>query len=588
MNANNHWAAILVEELAACGLDAVWIAPGSRSTPLTLAFAGHPRIRHYLHLDERSAGFAALGMAFAEDRPVALVCTSGTAAAEFFAAVIEARQSHAPLIVLTSDRPPELRHSGANQTIDQVKLYGDQVLWSVDVALPEADPPAVARNNLRTLAARAYATANGIVKGPVHLNLPFRKPLEPETLDELAHTPTASAAVTIAKGVIQPTPDQINHIAALLAAHPQGLIICGPRSPGGDFPLGVAELARKLHYPLLADPISGVRFGPQAETGLVVSAYEGFLNPAAAQSLPRATLTLRFGSVPTSKWLNEYLIRSEPDVQIHVRANGVWADDSHRTTYFLQSDEASLCRALLDACPPPASDAENWLHPWQTADAAARAAAEITFSEEAFDAAYVAALAEELPPGAHLFVGNSLPIRHVDQFALAAAKPLYVYANRGASGIDGVISSALGVAAAVPDQPVVLLIGDISFYHDMNGLLALQMHKVENMTIALLNNNGGGIFRRLPVARLDPLFTELFLTPHGLDFSHAAALYGLKHIRFQAAQNDVTAFRRALSEALAQKKTTLLEVQSDSARDIRMQRTLVSRIGRGQTRADRR
>lgn len=230
---NTLWAETFVDELARGGLQAVVIAPGSRSTPLTLAFAAHPAIRHYLHLDERSAAFFALGLALATTRPVALLCTSGTAGANYFPAIIEARMSQVPLLVLTSDRPPELRHSGANQTIDQVKLYGDQVLWGVDVALPEADAPAVALRNLRTLAARALATAAGLPPGPVHLNFPFRKPLEPALPHTPAFAPAGPPHTRTLRGQLLPTPNQIAELAALINQHERGLIVCGPRCEGG-------------------------------------------------------------------------------------------------------------------------------------------------------------------------------------------------------------------------------------------------------------------------------------------------------------------------------------------------------------------
>ncbi len=566
-NPNIQWAATFVAELAASGLEAVCIAPGSRSTPLTLAFDRHPEIAVYLHLDERSAGFAALGMALATDRPVAVVCTSGTAAAEFFAAVIEARQSQVPLLVLTADRPHELRQSGANQTIDQVKLYGDQVLWSMDVALPEPEEPA-ALANLRTLAARAYACANGIVQGPVHLNFPFRKPLEPETLAAVPATSLARPHTQIARGRLLPDDRQLDEIAAKVAKAKRGVIVCGPRCPGGKFPQAVAELSRLSRMPIFADSLSGVRYGPQVEGSAIVSSYESLLSPAAPGWEP-PDLILRFGAVPTSKWLNGYLTAGDPEAVIHVRASGAWADDNHSVTHFLQVDEAAFCAGLMRRIGP--AGRRMWAERWMAADDAARAGADAYFAAKPFDAAYVAALVDLLPADANLFVGNSLPIRHVDQFGFRRVAPLHVYANRGASGIDGTTSSALGIAAAEPARPLVFLTGDVAFYHDMNGLLALRQHDLRNVIIVLLNNDGGGIFRRLPVAGLDPAFTDLFVTPHGLDFSHAAALYGLSHIPCTSLED----FGEAFATALGHEAPTLLEIQTDGAADVDHVRALV-------------
>ncbi len=347
--ANNFWSAILVEQLVRCGLEAVCIAPGSRSTPLTLAFAHHPQVRVDLHLDERSASFFALGLAQATRRPVAVVCTSGTAAAEFHPAIVEAYQAEVPLLILTADRPPELRESGANQTIDQVKMYGDHVLWATDAPLPQPDAPALTIRNLRTLASRAYAIANGAQRGPVHINLPFRKPLEPDTVAALADYQREAAAMPplgmIERGVLMPSPGQVSALADLVERHERGLIICGPSCPGGDFPAAVTALAARIGYPILADPLSGVRFGPHVNAW-VLGGYEGFLtgNFTAAPEL-----VIRFGAVPTSAPLNAYLDRTAPTHLVHVRESGVWADDSHRVTQFVAADAALLCRGVAES-----------------------------------------------------------------------------------------------------------------------------------------------------------------------------------------------------------------------------------------------
>ena len=562
---NTLWAETFVDELARGGLQAVVIAPGSRSTPLTLAFAAHPAIRHYLHLDERSAAFFALGLALATTRPVALLCTSGTAGANYFPAIIEARMSQVPLLVLTSDRPPELRHSGANQTIDQVKLYGDQVLWAVDVALPEADPPAVALRNLRTLAARALATAAGLPPGPVHLNFPFRKPLEPALPHTPAFAPAGPPHTRTLRGQLLPTPNQIAELAALINQHERGLIVCGPRCEGGDFPAAVAALAQTSGYPLLADPLSGVRFGQAAAVG----GYDTFLR-GDGPGWPAPEVILRFGHLPVSKWLNEYLARQADARLVHVQASGVWADDSHRVDTFLQADGTATCRALAARLTPrPGS---SWAAQVQATEAATWVALDRGLAGAPFfDGAVVADLLDLLPAGAQLLVGNSLPIRHVDQFGRPSGRELHVYGNRGASGIDGNLSTGLGLAAAAPQRPTVILVGDITFYHDMNGLLAVRQQQLRRVTVVLLNNNGGGIFRRLPIAGHEPPFTELFLTPHGLDFAPAGQLYGLAYQRITSR----AAFRRHLAASLAGHTPTLLEAQTDGAADLGCLREVV-------------
>ena len=525
-NPNTFWAATFVNSLVQSGLTAVSIAPGSRSTPLTLAFHAHPDIQVYRHLDERSAGFFALGMALASDKPAALVCTSGTAVANFLPAIIEAKMSHVPLLVLTADRPPELRHSGANQTIDQIKIYGDQVLWSVDAALPEQNPPDVALRNLQALAARAYATANGLVKGPVHINLPFRKPLEPVAREPLPVNRSESRltdyGLRIEHGRLHPTEAQLEQLTAVINQHPRGLIICGPRCPGGEFPQAVTALAKQAGYPVLADSLSGVRFGLQSP---IIGGYETFLQPDLDWEEPQ--VIIRLGAVPLSKWLNAYLDRINPAQRIHIRENGVWADDSHRTTWFLQANEAATCRELARRLPTRMN------REWETAVLATETAhwqkLDLAMKDVYFDGAIVADVVENLPDDTVLFMGNSLPVRHLDQFGRPSAKNIQVFANRGASGIDGNLSTALGIAAAT-GKMVTAVVGDITFYHDMNGLLPITHYQLP-ITIVLINNNGGGIFRRLPISQHEPPFTDLFLTPHGLEFEHAAGLYSLDYAR---------------------------------------------------------
>jgi len=582
------YAETLVHALACAGLRDVCIAPGSRSTPLTLAFDAHPDVAVHLHLDERCASFYALGLAMATERPVALVCTSGTAAVEFHPAVVEAQMSGVPLLVLTADRPPELRHSGANQTIDQVKMYGDHVLLAVDAALPEGGPPDVALRNLRATAVRALAVANGLVKGPVHINLPFRKPLEPEGDYRPIFGP--STAIRIERGAIHPSPAQVERLAGVINASQRGVIICGPRCPGGDFPAAVAELARRSGYPIFADPLSGLRFGPHVADTPIIGSYETMLNGDPGWEQPE--VVIRFGAVPTSKWLNEWLERpgigdrgsgigdrSQSPVassqslipHIHIRADGVWSDDSHRVNDYLQADETLTCRAISQRIHRGESE---WTHRLLATERTHWQIAAPLLQEEWFDVTAVAALMDALPAGANLFLGNSLPIRHVDQFARPDAKGLRVWGNRGASGIDGVVSSALGVATATPTVPTILLIGDISFYHDLNGLLAVRQQKLDNVTIVLLHNDGGSIFRRLPIAGQEPSFTRLFLTPHGLDFAPVIRMYGLEYAQADSRES----LGSALGASIASRTPTVIEVRTDGARDETLRRGLGRRI----------
>ena len=584
---NQLFCGTFVSGLAHAGLRAVCLAPGSRSTPLALAFDAHPSIETFLHLDERCASFFALGMAQASGRPVALVCTSGTAAVEFHAAAVEAQMAGVALLLLTADRPPELRHSGANQTIDQVKMYGDHVLWSVDAALPQVDPPPVALRDLRTLAARAFAIADGLRKGPVHVNLPFRKPLEPpapyrpnfdfegqpETRDSRPDIRRMNSRTSIGRGVLQPSDEQVSEIASLVAAHERGWIVCGPwagRTPPALVD-AVAELARRSGYPVFADPLSGLRFGPHTASAPVVGSYESFLRQPPPFDPPE--VVIRLGAAPTSKNLNDYLEHAAPRHQIHVRGSGVWADDSHLVSLFLQVDEAEFCRRLAER-----SHRRNdrWCMTVLEADRRSGCRQAQFLKDHWFDACAIPQIMDALPSVANLFLGNSLPVRHVDQFARPNRKQINVFGNRGASGIDGVVSSALGVAAADPSTPILLLIGDVSFYHDLNGLLAVRQHDLGNITIVLLHNDGGGVFRRLPIAQGHAQFERLFLTPHGLEFAPAAQMYGLEHLL--VADEDRATLAEAMRASLLSSSPTIIELRTDGARDEGLRRKLVDTL----------
>lgn len=583
LNPNLVWAGIFVDELARCGLQDICIAPGSRSTPLALAFFAHPDIRIHSHLDERSAGFFALGMALAENHPVALLCTSGTAAANFFPAIIEANMSQIPLLVLTADRPHELRYSGANQTIDQVKMFGDHVLWAADMALPYSDPPAIALRNLRTLAARALATANGLRKGPVHLNFPFRKPLEPQNSNrwKASNALKATGARTgrqpftrIEHGEMRPSEEQIGFLADLISHNRKGLIVCGPRCPSGDFPQAASRLASLCGYPLFADPLSGLRFGPHTAGAPICGGYETFLR--FSERMPRPDLVLHFGAVPTSKRLNEYLARTNSAVHVHVRESGVWADEHHITSHFLQVNAGDLCLSLEHYLNLP--DKSAWLDYWKQLETLCWSELSQAMDRMEFDGAYVADLVDLLPSGSPFFAGNSLPVRHVDQFMRPVKKPIVVYANRGASGIDGNISTGLGIAAR-DLWPTTILTGDITLYHDSNGLLALRKMKHKGVTIVVLNNDGGGLFRRLPVAQFEPPFRELFQVPHGLDLSSIAKTYDLNYHRPQNREEMRALFALQPMRGIAR----LIEIRTDGEHDYQMREDLEAHVGHNLT-----
>ncbi|PIE81212.1 MAG: 2-succinyl-5-enolpyruvyl-6-hydroxy-3-cyclohexene-1-carboxylic-acid synthase [Chloroflexi bacterium] len=605
-------AKLFTDALISAGLTAVIISPGSRSTPLTLAFAAQDKIKIYRHLDERSAGFFALGLAAAIDKPTALVCTSGTAVANYHPAIIEAHMSQVPLLILTADRPHELRHSGANQTIDQVKIFGDHVLWAVDMPIPQTDAPEAALRNVQTTAVRAYATANGLRKGPVHINFPFRKPLEPAHSEERAansEPPPDPQRLMTDHGSLILTRSQQEHLTNLINQYEQGLIICGPRCPGGNFAQAVTGLSQVSGYPILADALSGVRFGLHSNGTVISGGYETYLQPTAlsmsadeaAQTTHKPSgfpaapdIVIRFGAVPTSKWLNNYLAHTDIPHRIHIRESGVWADDSHQTTHFIQANAEQACYQLAQKVTPRLSSA--WLTKVHETETAVWHSIDKNLTANLTDYTDFMAIMDSvdlMPANGRLFVGNSLSVRHLDQFARPSQTPLNVYANRGASGIDGNISTALGFGAA-SHSPLVAIMGDITFYHDMNGLLMLKgqgnkQQAEKNLhpapfpvpyslfpptTIIVINNNAGAIFHRLPISQFEPPFTTLFLTPHNLDFEHAAQLYDLDFVRV----TDRETFRQTLGESMYNPVPTLIEIVTNGRSDHERRQKLIKMV----------
>ena len=567
VNPNLVWARAVVGELVASGLRHAVIAPGSRSTPLVFAFTEQEGIKTYTLIDERSAAFFALGLAKASGRPAALVCTSGTAAANFYPAVVEAHQAGVPLLVLSADRPPELQFSGANQSIDQTRLYGSFALWSVDVALPETEASPLLLRSLRTLVARAYATSTGSRPGVVHLNFPFRKPLEPTSEDIVKRSGEARAPFThIPPSTPRLSDDLLNELADTLATCKRGAIVCGVDSPrSARFRQALAKLSEQTGFPILADAASGVRF---SEDLTVLSGFDSSLNVPAAR--PALDAVLRFGRTPTSASLGRYLESLDLEAYWQISGSGVWADDTHRLTAFLQHEEVDFCKRLTELL-----EARAYQKDEQVREKFARLE-QLTWNfwqenlETFFDGAAVRTLVKRLPEDSLLFVGNSLAVRHVEQFGRHRAAGLQVYANRGASGIDGNISTGLGLGAAQPERPLYILVGDLTFYHDINGLAAIARCNVP-VTLVVLNNGGGGIFHRLPVSDFEPTFTEYFLTPQPLDFSHAAELYGLEHHRI----TDLKALHEALDASTERSK--LVEVITSSHEDHQTYTELMNR-----------
>jgi 2-succinyl-5-enolpyruvyl-6-hydroxy-3-cyclohexene-1-carboxylate synthase len=585
-NPAQAFASALFDELARCGVTDACICPGSRSTPLAVAAERTRGLRARVHLDERSAGFFALGLARASRRPVALVCTSGTAAANFLPAVVEAQLAGVPLLVLTADRPPDLRECGAAQTIDQLRLYGVHVRWFAEAPVPEAGPAAL--RLARSLACRAVAESRGARPGPVHLDLPFREPLEPGEADlapgaeaALAHGRADAAPYTIScLEDAGPSEAQIDSLVSLALAHERGAIAAGPLDATPAEAAAIAAFARAAGWPVLADPLSQLRCGPHAQRAPVLATADLLLRHAPFAERAAPDVALRVGALPTSKAQRLWLERAAPEHLVLVDPHAGWSDPSRLASRVVRAHAAALLGAAAERlrARQPAPRESGWLAGWQRAEArAARALAEAIAAEPALlEPQATRALAEALPEGALLFAASSMPVRDLDAFLPAGPRALRILANRGANGIDGTVSSALGAAAA-GDAPAALLAGDLAFLHDAGGLLAARAQGIGLLAV-VLDNDGGGIFSFLPIAeqRERVAFEKLFRTPHGLDLRRVAEAYGARSERVDSALH----LRAAAKDALARGGAHVLVVPVDRDRNVAHFRALAGAVAR--------
>ncbi len=543
-------------QLAAVGVRDVCIAPGARSTPLTVTLARQPGLRCWSHIDERSASFFAVGLAKSTRRAVAIVCTSGTAAANFYPAVIEAAHGAVPLIVLTADRPHELRDREAGQTIDQIKLFGDYPKLFVEVGMPECGA-----TYFRQLAVRAVQESTSATAGVVHLNFPLREPLIPTgfSLQDIPTEVDQTATMrTIQKGAAAPRTSDLDRLAADLDDCSRPLILCGPGDHDADDLAAVYALARHAHIPILADATSQLRAKPYDDQ--VVDTYEALVANDIFAEQYSPDFVLRFGGIPTCKPLRLWLdALGMPQVVVDPR--GFWNDPSMTGREIWHTSIATTSEGLTERI---GQSDQGWSEAWFSADRSARTALidDLLRDPTLSGAGVWQRLRAHLDANAIVYVGNSLPIRQMEVAWGSDGPPVRVLCNRGANGIDGMVSSILG-AAAGDGSPVVGVLGDLSFYHDMNGLLAARRLGV-NATIIVLNNDGGGIFSLLPQAQLGPVFDEFFTTSHGMDFRHTAALYGCGHRRIASWSE----FDDSVRESLSRPGTDIIEVPLDRDQDL--------------------
>jgi 2-succinyl-5-enolpyruvyl-6-hydroxy-3-cyclohexene-1-carboxylate synthase len=570
-NRNTALASALVEELARCGVRHAALAPGSRSTPVALALWRHPAIDVAVIVDERSAGFFALGAGHAAGQPAVVLCTSGTAAANLHPAVCEADEAGVPLIVLTADRPPELRGIGAGQTIDQLKLYGSAVRWFCEVGTHEADDQGLL--HFRSVACRAHAAARGDPRpGPVHLNLSWRDPLgpEPRTEDVTATTELALAGrgerplTAVAASPARADRALLDEIVARISAAPRGLILTG-RQPDPRLAEPVAALAASAGYPILAEPTSQLRLGGH-DRDLVVWAYDAIARLRPADLTPE--LVVRFGDMPTSKALRQWLAALPGLRQLIVDPAFGWNEPSNRAETVVRADPSLLAAELAERIRPGVPE---WRTAWLEAGRGAAASIEAELAElpDPSEPGLHHALAAAYAEGDLVYTASSMPIRDQEAFVPSKAAAVRFLCNRGANGIDGLISSGIGAAVATR-RPTWIVTGDLGLHHDMNGLAALREAGVP-IRIVVINNDGGGIFEFLPQAEQVEReeFEALLGTPLGIEPSRVAALHGIPHAKIERLDELVEAGRS---------ESVLIEVPVDRRTNVQLHNRIAERV----------
>jgi 2-succinyl-5-enolpyruvyl-6-hydroxy-3-cyclohexene-1-carboxylate synthase len=576
-NRNTALASAMVEELARSGVRRAVVSPGSRSTPLAVALWREPQIEATVVLDERSAGFFALGTALATGVPAAVLCTSGSAAANLHPAVVEADEASVPMIVLTADRPPELRDIGAGQTIDQLKLYGDAVRWFCEVGTHEADDDGLL--HFRSVACRAHAAAAGDPRpGPVHLNVPWREPLSPvdvegqvSATDPLALRGRGEAPLTSVHSA-PPRAEEalLDEIAGQLEACERGLIVAGRQS---DISLAdpIATLAAAAGYPVLAEPTSQLRRGPH-DRSLVVTTYDHLARDRPTALQPE--LIVRVGDLPTSKPLRQWLAAIESLEQVVIDPVGEWREPTRRADTVVRADPAATARALTERLArlrPGASAVAGspFATAWLDADRAVREAVDQRLEglDELSEPGVWSALGRALRDGDSVLAASSMPVRDLEAFLRLGPEGVRFTSNRGANGIDGLVSTAAGLAKGSGARTWAVL-GDLALFHDLGGLAAAR--QAPELRLIVIDNSGGGIFHFLPQADSlgDDEFEALLGTPAGLEPADTAALFGLG-VAMPGTSAD-------LDQALAG-DARMIVVRTDRHRNLELHRELSSK-----------
>ena len=559
--ATQAWCRALFSQLVECGVTHVAASPGSRSTPMTVAADRTPGLEVSMHLDERAGGFFALGLARATGRPVALLCTSGTAAANYLPAMVEAFHSGVPLVALTADRPPELQGVGAPQAIDQDRIYGSHVRWAITTAVAGTESSGEAAS----VAHQAVVRATRPSPGPVHLNVPLREPLEPPADD-----PPPTGLLPLPPDRVPVEAGCLNELVTGPDRPERGLIVAGPMDPTSAGVTALAELARRTGWPILADPVSGLRRGPHVTHAPVLATGDHLLRSGWADDL-RPDVVVQLGAMPTSKGYRLWLDRVGVGRLVAVDHLGRFPDTALLVTDRVAAEPGRVATHLVDRLADLATGDDgtsDWTRTWIAAEVAATSAVADVVAAAPFDEpGVVAALDAALPDTTTLVVGNSMPLRDLDAFLPVDHRNWSVLGNRGANGIDGQVSTAIGMAAG-SDAPTVLLTGDLTLLHDLGGLTAARRLGVD-LTVVVVDNDGGGIFSFLPISEESHIdHQRLFHTPHGLDLSHVAVLADATLHK----PTDRPSLEAVLGGTVETSGLHLIHVRTDASTNVRLHR----------------
>lgn len=547
----------MVASLVQNGVEQVVVSPGSRSTPLAYAFAHTKKLQLFRQIDERSAGFFALGLAKSTAKPVVLLCTSGTAAANYYPAIVEAKYARVPLIVLTADRPHELREVGAPQAINQIGLYGEHVKWSAEFPIPDNAGPTLPFIERHT--ARAVGIATAAPMGPVHINVPFREPL----LVDFTDLPSASFQQSCISE-LAPSKHGIELLEEVIEKTDRGLLVIGELPLGTDLSY-VWTFIRKCQWPVVLESLSNMRSSIPADClSYIVTTYDAILKNTSFKKEAAPQTVIRLGAQPVSKFLSIFITESLPENYVVIDEDPMFRDSTSMSTHFIHAKVGEWVSSIkVDN----AGDAA-YLTLWKRANDIALEAIKAYGANEQDEGALVSKLLDSLPNESDVFVSSSMPIRDIDTFLRPTEKDIGIFANRGTNGIDGVISTALGFSKGRENRQTYLLIGDLAFLHDANAFIATRYQPCD-LTVIVMNNDGGGIFSYLPQSSVEEHYEDLFGTPTALTFESVAAMYSMDYVK----TSTIEEFELAINTQ-KQKPIQLIEAFTNRAQNVTAHRNL--------------